>query len=271
MCQLQDVTYAQLLNRARIGCLSSDDISTLRARLILPDSMEDPQILHIFPKLEQVRNYNSKMQSKLSCQSYCFAATHRFSDHDIKPEEIVTDDFIPEDDRDAGGLPLNINLSLGTKVMLLRNINVLYGLVNGAIGTVSHINMSIQPPSVSVKFSSAHVPLTLLNPDGSVDIPYYNQEFLFCGRFVIRNNLPLTPCWGLSIHKVQSLSLDAAVVHIGSSIFTHGQAYVALSRVRTLASLYLGALCPSKITSDPKVIAEYLRLHYMVRDRDVDN
>ena len=268
MRQLQDLSYAQLLNRARIGCLTSNDIELLRQRLVLPDSVQDPQILHIFPTLEKVHEHNIKMQSRIPHEQYCFTATHRFSDHDIKPDDIVTDDMIPEDDRDAGGLPLNVWLSVGTKVMLLRNINVQYGLVNGAIGTVSHIDMSVQPPSVSVKFFNANVPLTLLNPDGSVEIPYYNQEFLVNGRFIVRTNLPVTPCWGLSIHKVQSLSLDAAVVHIGSSVFTHGQAYVALSRVKTLANLYLAAFCPSKLTSDPKVIAEYLRLHYMLKDRE---
>lgn len=242
MRQLKDLCYAQLLNRARIGCLTSDDIYTLRQRLVHPDSVQDPQILHIFPTLEQVRGHNIKMQSRLSSQQYCFTATHRFSDHDIQPEETFTVDLIPEDDRDAGGLPLHIWLSVGTKVMLLRNINVQYGLVNGAIGTVSGIDRSVEPPSVSVKFFDVNVPMTLLNPDGSVDIPYYNQEFLVSGRFILRTNLPVTPCWGLSIHKVQSLSLEAAVVHIGSSIFTHGQAYVALSRVKTLANLYLAAL-----------------------------
>ena len=49
-----------------------------------------------------------------------------------------------------------------------------------------------------------------------------------------RTQLPLLPCWAATIHKVQRLSLDAAVIDLGPKVFEDGMAYVALSRVRTL-------------------------------------
>ena len=43
----------------------------------------------------------------------------------------------------------------------------------------------------------------------------------------------------MTIHKVQGISLDCAKIDIGSSVFENSQAYVALSRVRTLNGVYL--------------------------------
>lgn len=39
---------------------------------------------------------------------------------------------------------------------------------------------------------------------------------------------------GVAVHKVQSISTDMAVIDLGHSLFEKGQAYVALSRVRSL-------------------------------------
>jgi ATP-dependent exoDNAse (exonuclease V) alpha subunit len=49
-----------------------------------------------------------------------------------------------------------------------------------------------------------------------------------------RYQLPLELAWAMTIHRVQGLSMDRAVIDLGSDVFAHGQAYVAFSRVRTL-------------------------------------
>ena len=51
-----------------------------------------------------------------------------------------------------------------------------------------------------------------------------------------RTQFPLTPCYAITVHKAQSLTLNATVVHC-SQEFVPGQTYVALSRVRGEDSL----------------------------------
>ena len=52
--------------------------------------------------------------------------------------------------------------------------------------------------------------------------------------------IPLRLAWSLTIHKAQGLTLDSAYIDVRAAR-EPGQAYVALSRVRTLAGLNLKA------------------------------
>ena len=264
MRQRTDSSYLALLSRIRTGIVTEANITTLQSRLITSYiSQQTAHILHIFPTIKQVQQHNEAIQSTLPYECFTIHAKHIFSDHDLSPQEQVSHNHLPLDDRDAGGLLNILRLSINTRVMLLRNLNTHYGRVNGAIGTVRSIYEENGLYTVKVQFDGLHLPPSLIDINGSITIPYYKQEFLFEGRFIIRENLPLMPCWSSTIHKVQGLSLDQAVVYIGPDIFVHGQAYVALSRVRTLQGLHLLSLCPRKITADPKEIAEYLRLQYL--------
>ena len=69
--------------------------------------------------------------------------------------------------------------------------------------------------------------------------------------------IPLTLCWAMTIHKAQGATLTAAEMDIGTDIFEYGQAYVALSRVKSLDGLYLRSFHPQKIRANPVVTQFY--------------
>ena len=79
-----------------------------------------------------------EMQSQVKQTCIQIPAVHQFGSSD-NTQENVTDEFIPKDDRDAGGLPRILSLSVGTRVMLIRNIATEQGLINGALGFVRSI------------------------------------------------------------------------------------------------------------------------------------
>lgn len=62
--------------------------------------------------------------------------------------------------------------------------------------------------------------------------------------------------WALTIHKCQGLTLDKASISL-SGIFACGQAYVALSRVRSLECMQLKALPRQSMMVNPDVCRYY--------------
>jgi ATP-dependent DNA helicase PIF1 len=68
--------------------------------------------------------------------------------------------------------------------------------------------------------------------------------------------VPLLLAWAMTIHKCQGMSLDRAVISM-TGIFDCGQAYVALSRIRSLDGLFLDNFDPAVIRAHPKVLYFY--------------
>ena len=270
MRQSADIQYAQLLNRARIAQLQPANIELLKSRLIDPECSDMPNALHIYPTRKQVEQYNEQRQSVLNpCPSVIYAF-HYFSDQQKLTGTKVDDYFIPEDDRDAGSLPNCLHLSVGTRVMLIRNIMTETGLVNGVMGCVHNMlrNSDGIVSSVFVLFDSPEIGrISSINSHQAVEITRITHTYTLHGRFITREQFPLVPCWACTVHKVQGATLQQVVIDLGSSIFEDGMAYVALSRVSTLQGLYLTAFNVKKISASTEVLNEYARL----RDLNTDN
>lgn len=92
----------------------------------------------------------------------------------------------------------------------------------------------------------------------------------------IRRQFPLRLAYGITIHKSQGMSLDKLVVDC-SRIFEKGQAYVALSRIKTLDGLYLRNFNPAKVMVDDTVVEFYKTLKIfdkkfeLINESDISN
>jgi len=183
----------------------------------------------------------------------------------LHPKNALVDpNLIPEDDREAGGLPRILKVSKGTRIMLIRNINTPEGLVNGAMGYVEYVEIDEHDNvmKIYVLFDDQEVGkhFQVSSKQNSIPIEPISQEYHYNGRMIIREQFPLMPCWACTIHKVQGATLDKAAISLGREVFERGMAYVALSRVKCLSGLYLLKFDASKICPSQKALNEYIRL-----------
>jgi ATP-dependent DNA helicase PIF1 len=65
--------------------------------------------------------------------------------------------------------------------------------------------------------------------------------------------VPLILAWAVTIHKAQGATLEYVEVDVGMSIFEYGQAYVALSRVKSIKGLFLVNFDPEVFQANPLV------------------
>jgi ATP-dependent DNA helicase PIF1 len=72
-------------------------------------------------------------------------------------------------------------------------------------------------------------------------------------------NFPLTLAWACTIHKAQGATLDRVHVDL-KGVWEHGQAYVALSRVRKLEDLTIEGFSEKGLVVDPAVRRFYSQL-----------
>ena len=146
-------------------------------------------------------------------------------------------------------------LKRGAKVMLLRN-DPDRRWVNGSIARVSRV----EPDKVWVELDGEEHEIERVSWESrryAYDKEAETIVETVAGTF---NQFPLRLAWALTIHKSQGLTLDKVYIDLGRGTFAHGQAYVALSRCRTLEGLALARpLRPTDILFDPAVMG-YRRL-----------
>jgi ATP-dependent DNA helicase PIF1 len=129
---------------------------------------------------------------------------------------------------------------VGQRVVLTFNLSVKLKLVHGSCGWI--VGFTEKGPKVAF--------------DGHQNewveiVPHSLRQVCQEGILKVRY-IPLKPAWALTIHKSQGMTLNRASLSL-KNIFSAGQAYVALSRVRNLEGLELVDWDPKSVFANPKV------------------
>ena len=146
--------------------------------------------------------------------------------------------------------PSKLKLKIGVPVILLCNLYPKGGLCNGTRMTITRMERwCIQVQILGEQFngSSKILPrIKLSTTDG--ELPF----ILTRKQFSIRLSFAMT------VNKAQGQSLDTVGIDLHEPAFTHGQLYVALSRVTTLQGLTVLQLAEHGRTTQNIVYPEVL-------------
>jgi len=245
----KDIMFQKVLKEARMGELSKEscDILSSHQGRDWKENKIRPTLL--FPKRAEVEMINSNNIRALTGQRYRYKA------------RLVYDGKVPDgfDENDETFIRIlqkfdsdspyykELELVSGAQVILITNIDTNAGLVNGSRGVVVGFTPTMGLPIVE-----------FIN--GKKEVIGAHTWEVEGYEFVSRSQIPLRLAWAQTIHTSQGSTLDAALIDIGSGVFEYGQAYVALSRVRNLDSLYVYDFVPTAFKVHPKVKAFYSTL-----------
>lgn len=251
-----DPLYQKILGEARLGQLSEESQAVLKSRTNTNWREESIQPTLLFSRNFEVDKINEKNLTALTEKAHVFR-----TDTIIEPNRWYAEQNYgapPAKGSDIANFAVSklnqdatysetLELRLGAQVMLIINLDMEAGLVNGSRGIITGFEPIRGFPYVKFKKGGPR----LIEP-----FVWWSHEFPHIGQ----QQIPLRVAYAITIHKSQGASIDSAIVDIGKNTFEYGQAYVALSRVRSLEGLHIFSLDISKIKTHPRVLAYYKSL-----------
>ena len=220
-----DKNFQDILNAVRIGKVEHEHIALLRSRVT---SVDNEDVLHIFPKRNMVLAHNKKMISKIedSKERYEFVAEDSGECSQLmNRHSLISDKLIVVE---------------GARIMIVRNLKI------------SGVKVYNGEQGVFLKYIEKNNSLKIRLDRGNIiyvekmkfSLPVLNEEM---ETAQYRIQYPVILAYAITIHKSQGMTLHKAVVDVGSSIFESSQIYVALSRMSSLSGLILKSFNPEKV------------------------
>jgi ATP-dependent exoDNAse (exonuclease V) alpha subunit len=250
--QNNDLTFYRILEEVRMGNISTRTWNTLQQRHseFLTRSAVDTSLntTHIVGFRENARTINTMVCNTIPVPDNKFLLSQASDFVGSAPwDRSLCDKMFKQ----KTNLPSCVRLQPGARVMYLNNSLIDEGICNGTIGVVTDVNLTDQ---------CAQIAFSIRGAIKKVDIYKHTHYFEINGINCHRTQFPVQNCFALTVHKTQGLTLIRVTLALDGSIFSTGQAYVALSRCPNWNSVDISHLDESAFMTDPDMILEYQRL-----------
>jgi nucleoside-triphosphatase THEP1 len=237
----QDEKFIRILNNLRNNVVTAEDVLALN-EYYKPDFdiSSSEGYITLTTHNTEADTKNAAALAELDGREYSF-----------KPE--IVGDF---PDR-IFPLENDLKLKVGAQVMFIKNdISGEKKFYNGKIGLVK----SLEEGQVVVEFTEDRNTITVdkyewKNIRYTVNDATKDVEEDTLGTYV---QYPIKLAWAITVHKSQGLTFDKAILDV-SRAFAPGQAYVALSRLRSLQGLVLLKQFPSLGIPSDNNVKEYAK------------
>ena len=229
-----DKEFVELLNKMRVGKVTSEELALLNSRVCRSEEAKDYSVT-----LTAYNYIAGKInEEQLGC---------------LEGDEFV---FVGKTEgefkRKDSPAPEKLKLKVGAQVIFCRN-NYAHKCANGTIAKV----VELDEHSIKVRLEGgrevAVEPMTWESRRSVYNKETKKLESEIIGTYT---QYPLKLAWAITIHKSQGMTFDRMHLDLTRGTFAPGQAYVAISRMRSLEGLTLSnPIHPHHITLNPEVRA----------------
>ena len=284
-----DTAFVELLGRLRLNACTTDDLNILLSRVGANVSKFGIAPTLLWSTNRDVESHNYEELQKLPDEVH---VTKRYSGYKVggkratgltEMQRTIVDTALKKFMQELfNSQEPHIHLKKGAQVMLTFNLDSDRKLVNGSRGVIESFEMpelKHKPAHTSIftEFDNEQTKTYVRNLEcPKVTFVWNDQKCTLLVPFVRFSRTlevgtstdpkqvllyawatPLKLAWATTVHKSQGQSLDCVSISLDRSVFADGQAYVAISRARSLAGLTFKNFDSAAIRCNEKVAKFY--------------
>lgn len=234
----EDIEFQECLNEIRLGNCSPSTEEILLSRLNVKLNKNGIEPTKLYSKNDIVNRVNTEKLQKLINSGKKKLVYKSSIVHNKIPEREL--EYLKKKiEKDCPAIN-NLTLAVGAQVIIIKNISIEKGIVNGSRGVVTDLD----PEYIKIKFVNGK----------ELEINKSSWKIEEMNYFIVKNQFPVKLAYALTIHKSQGTTIDFVETNISStSIFEYGQVYTVLSRCKSLEGLTLNDFDKEAIKCHPAV------------------